>query len=102
MRSLLAALACLSLVACGDAQTTRRASPDISLPPMKTFSTAPARPTAKSNDQIARDFIDLVFTLENGEKMQRFTRFEGPITVRVTGNASPRLGPDLERLLERV
>jgi hypothetical protein len=102
MRSLITALACLSLVACGDAQTTRRASPDISLPPMKTFSTAPARPTAKSNDQIARDFIDLVFTLENGEKMQRFTRFEGPITVRVTGNAPPSLGPDLDRLLERL
>ena len=32
----------------------------------------------------------------------RFTRFEGPVTVAVTGKPAPSLGPDLARLIGRL
>ena len=101
MRGLGALILCLSLGACGTAETTRLATPDISLPPMKTFSTAAPSAPVGSNAQIARDFLDLTFTLENGAKMPVFSRFEGPITVSVTGTAPPSLSRDLDRLLSR-
>ena len=45
----------------------------------------------------------LSFQLENGTELERFTRFEGPITLRVTGAAiPPSLGPDLELLIARL
>ncbi|MBT8423755.1 MAG: DUF2927 domain-containing protein, partial [Silicimonas sp.] len=94
-------VACLAIGACTTSETSRRAGPDIALPPMKTFSSVAVRAPAKSNARIARDFLDLAFTLENGAKMPRFTRFEGPITVRVTGPAPASLSPDLDRLLAR-
>jgi hypothetical protein len=40
--------------------------------------------------------------LESGRDLPSFTRFETPITVRVTGNPPPSLGPDLARLLSRL
>jgi hypothetical protein len=92
----------LLLAACGSPQTTRLATPDIELPPMRTFGqTAPQAPVY-SNAQIARDFLDLTFHLENGQALQTFTRVEGPITVRVLGTAPQTLSHDLDRLLTRL
>ena len=102
MRPFATLLTCLALMACGTTETSRRAGPEIALPPMKTFSGYAVRAPSKPNSEIARDFMDLTFTLENGERMPRFTRFEGPISVRVTGNPPPSLGPDLDRLLVRL
>ncbi|WP_413718881.1 DUF2927 domain-containing protein [Silicimonas sp. MF1-12-2] len=102
MRTVLTLLGALALAACTTTETSRRAGPEISLPPMKTFSAVSVRPPSKSNVQIARDFLDLTFRLENGEKMPRFTRFEGPVTVRVAGNPPASLGPDLDRLISRL
>ncbi len=96
-------LAFAFLVGCaaGSPETTRRSVPDITLPPMKTFAVArPSKPRA-NNSQIARDYLDLVFRLENGDRVPAFSRFEGPITVRVAGSPPPTLVPDLERLLTR-
>jgi len=73
------------------------------LPPMKVFSTAQVTPPQRSNAQIARDFVDLSFRLESGREVPRFTRFEGPISVRVTGAKAPAsLMPDLSKLLARL
>ncbi|NNE81576.1 MAG: DUF2927 domain-containing protein, partial [Silicimonas sp.] len=102
MRAGLLTLAFLALAACTTAETSRRASPDIALPPMKTFSTVTTTPPRKANAVIARDFLDLVFRLENGDKVPVFSRFEGPITVEVKGIAPPTLIPDLDRLLARL
>ena len=55
-----------------------------------------------ANADILRDFLDLSFTLESGRHLPTFTRFEGPITVRVTGAPPASLGPDLTRLLHRL
>lgn len=83
-------------------ETSRRMAPEFDLPPMKTFgSAAPSRPSL-SNAEIARDYLDLVFQLENGENLPVFSRFEGPVTVRIDGKAPPTLTADLDQLLNRI
>ncbi|QGX98639.1 DUF2927 domain-containing protein [Roseovarius faecimaris] len=98
---------CLMLGACvagGPAeQSTRTATQTANiLPVMKAFSAPRPVPPSRSNRDIHRDFMELVFQLESGRALTTFTRFEGPITVRVTGNPPPNLGPDLNRLMHRL
>ncbi len=98
-------LATLALAACAPAiapETARRTPPDITLPPMKTFAARRAEPPTRSNASIAQDFLDLSLRLESGRELPVFTRFEGPITVRITGAPPPSLGPDLDQLLSRL
>ncbi len=77
-------------------------APQSALPPMKSFSAPrPARPVL-SNHDIARDFLELSFQLESGRQLPALTRFEGPITLRVTGTPPSSLAPDLNRLLHRL
>jgi Protein of unknown function (DUF2927) len=82
--------------------TTRARIADSSLPPMKVFGQP--RPTApiQSNSNIAADFLALHFQLESGRALPVFTRFETPITVKVTGKPTANLGPDLHQLLRRL
>jgi hypothetical protein len=68
---------------------------------MKSFGAMRATPPARSNQGIAADFLDLSFRLESGRELPVFTRFEGPVTVRVVGPAPPTLSGDLDRLLAR-
>lgn len=84
--------------------TPTRAAPisDSSLPPMKTFSSPRPAPPARSNRDIAADFLSLHFVQESGRSLPRFTRFETPVTVRVTGNPPPTMLPDLRRLIARL
>ena len=102
MKHPLASFAFVVLAACAAPETTRRAGPEIALPPMNTFSQVKPIPPRLSNAVIARDFLDLVFELENGDTIPVFSRFEGPITVRIGENAPATLGPDLDRLLARL
>ena len=81
---------------------TRAHISDSTLPPMKTFGTPqPSRPI-QANGNIAADFLDLHFALESGRALPVLTRFETPITVKVTGSAPPSLQSDLTRLLGRL
>ncbi|GAA6182070.1 MULTISPECIES: DUF2927 domain-containing protein [unclassified Shimia] len=82
--------------------TSRAAIADTTLPPVKAFSTPRPLPPARSNRDIARDFLDLTFELESGRPLERLTRFEGPITVRVTGDPSAGTISDLKALLVRL
>ncbi|MFW2541816.1 DUF2927 domain-containing protein [Primorskyibacter sp. 2E107] len=85
-----------------DTPTRAASSVESTLPAMKSFSVPhPTRPQA-SNSDIARDFLDLAFTLESGRGLQMLTRFEGPIRVRVTGEPPATLNSDLNRLLHRL
>ncbi len=98
---------CLMLGACmpgGPSETATRAAQyaDSTLPPMKTFAAPRPIPPVQSNSDIARDFLDLAFMLESGRRLPYFSRFEGPISVRVTGRAPAHLGLDLNRLLARL
>ena len=97
---------CLLLAACAPTPPsdtpTRALVPSSNLPPMKTFEASAPKATRKSNRDIALDFIELSFQLESGRQLTTFTRFEGPISLRVTGSPPPSLAPDLDRLLARL
>ncbi|MGH1451690.1 MAG: DUF2927 domain-containing protein [Paracoccaceae bacterium] len=99
---------CLMLGACVPSLTpetpTRAftATNESALPPMKTFSAPRPDRVRQSNRDIARDFLDLTFQLESGRNLPVLTRFEGPISVRVTGNAPVSLSMDLNRVLHRL
>ncbi|SFS51039.1 Protein of unknown function [Sulfitobacter marinus] len=73
-----------------------------SLPPMKNFAAGAPRSTPRSNNDLSLDFIELSFRMESGKDLRVLTRFEGPITIRVTGAAPTTLGPDLARLISRL
>jgi hypothetical protein len=105
LRGLLLLIAVLGLTACASAVPDvpqRRATPEVTLPPMKNFGTVRGQPPMRSNQGIAADFLELSFKLESGRELPMFTRFEGPVTVRVVGPAPPTLASDLERLLARL
>jgi len=73
-----------------------------SLSPMKNFATHYPQAAPRSNNDLSLDFIELAFRMESGKDLRVFTRFEGPITIRVTGAAPATLGPDLARLISRL
>ncbi|MGR1582376.1 DUF2927 domain-containing protein [Thalassobius sp. S69A] len=108
MRKLLFSFAAIcTLAGCmpagtGGPASRAAASPIGGLPPMKTFSSQPLESVRASNRDIARDFLDLAFQLESGRELPVFTRFEGPITLRVTGRAPAHMRNDLNRLLARL
>jgi len=69
---------------------------------MKAFTAPRPVPPSRSNQDIARDFMELVFQLESGRTLSTFTRFEGAVSIRVTGSPPPTLMPDLNRLVHRL
>ncbi|WP_292293828.1 DUF2927 domain-containing protein [Marivita sp.] len=81
---------------------TRAAMADSSLPPMRVFSVPRPQPVRNSNADLTRDFMDLALSLESGRSLDVFTRFEGPITVRLVGSVQPSVPSDLNRLLHRL
>lgn len=106
MRRLLLPL-CVVLGACmpvAPNDTVSRAAPasDAALPPIKSFARAQPKPPLAANSDIARDFLDLAFTLESGRRLPFFSRFEGPVSLRVTGAAPAHLGADLDAVLHRL
>jgi len=108
MTRIFALFALVALTACADVTLPlsdfagRRDTSPSTLPAMKTFATArPARP-ARSNAALAKDFLDLAFMLESGRTLPVLTRFEGPVTIRVTGRPPAGLNRDLGKLLARL
>ncbi len=81
---------------------TRAAFVDSSLPAIKVFSVPRPQPVRVANADLSRDFVDLALALESGRKLDVFTRFEGPITVRLIGDVQPTVPSDLDRLLHRL
>ena len=70
MRSFLFLALSMTLSACATTETARRITPEmtmepVTMPPMATFSRVAPTPPKVSNAVIARDFLDLAFTLEN-------------------------------------
>ena len=99
---------CLILGACAPASyhhdtASRAASPrESALPPMKGFSSPRPVPPQRANRDILRDFLDLAFEMESGRMLPHLSRFEGPITVRVTGDVPITLMADLDRVIHRL
>ena len=81
---------------------TRMRIADQRLPPMKLFQTAHPKVGSASNADIARDILDLTFSLESGRSLPVLTRFEGPVTVAITGNPPASLKQDLGKLVTRL
>ena len=59
------------------------------------FPVAAVEPLSISNRQLADDFIDLTMELETGTSLPVFTRFEGPISVRLQGAVPAPLPSEL-------
>ncbi|MCM2562406.1 DUF2927 domain-containing protein [Lutimaribacter sp. EGI FJ00015] len=98
---------CLMLSACMPAAPTETATRaaqfgESTMPPMKTFAVPRPSLPQQSNSDIARDFLDLTFMLESGRRLPYFSRFEGPVSVHVTGTPPANLRLDLNRLLSRL
>ncbi|MCJ8139237.1 DUF2927 domain-containing protein [Falsirhodobacter halotolerans] len=94
------------LTSCAAPQTDRPL-PDVppitdALPPMKTFGAVNPVPAQRSNAEMARDFLDLSFAMENGDQLAVMSRFEGPITVAIRGPAPATASADLDRVLARM
>ncbi|MEM9320836.1 MAG: DUF2927 domain-containing protein [Pseudomonadota bacterium] len=103
MRVVKAFAALLALCGCVTTEAPdRRALNAGALPETAVFRAARPAPPARSNAQMARDFLDLSFEMESGRELSGMSRFEGPITVAITPGAPPSLSADLDRLLSRL
>ena len=83
-------------------EAARAVATDFVLPPARNFGAATVTPPQRSNADMARDFLDLTFQLENGRPIAVFSRFEEPVTVRMTGSIPATAANDLARLLGRL
>ncbi len=97
----------LALAACApttgaDVAERRIAALPEALPPMNTFGQARAQAPSRSNTSIAADFLDLSFQMESGRVIERISRFEGPVTVAITGSVPASMSADLDQLLARL
>jgi tetratricopeptide (TPR) repeat protein len=59
-------------------------------------------PVSRGNAAMAQDFLDLSFALENGVTLDRLSRFETPITIRLLDGAPGSMQQDLSALLQRL
>ncbi len=84
------------------AVTSRAEILPVHLPPMKAFASSSVMPATRPNGQIAGDFLELTFNLESGRALPVFSRFEGPVSLRVTGRAPASLHSDLTHLMDRL
>ena len=107
--SLVAILAVMSgLCACVPTQTAEVTKTEFDLPAtalgahvMPAFPSGPAIGVTRGNVELAADFLDLQFRMESGRTLPVLTRFEGPITVAMTGNVPPVARSELARLITR-
>ncbi|AVL54753.1 DUF2927 domain-containing protein [Roseobacter denitrificans] len=75
---------------------------ETTLPPMKLFAPITPQPQPIANRDLVADFLDLSFEMESGKQLPVLTRFEGPISLRVTGAPPATLARDLRLLLDRL
>ncbi len=91
--------------ACAEIPQTERADVTpvlLDFPAAQGFSGRSPGPAMRSNADMARDFLDLAFQMESGRPLPVLTRFEGPITVRISGPLAPQARRDLDQLLARL
>lgn len=56
---------------------------------------------AIGNAEIAKDILDLQFAMESGRPLTALSRFEGPITIALTGDVPPTAAGDLAKVISR-
>ncbi|WP_245873065.1 DUF2927 domain-containing protein [Albidovulum inexpectatum] len=98
-------LSALSLAACSvpeDRPAEGTENTAVPLPPMRVFGEIRAEPPSRANADMVRDFLDLSFALESGRALPVLSRFERPITIRMSGPVPPTAPRDLKRLVSRL
>jgi hypothetical protein len=104
----LSVFALFSLAACApapNAEVTMTRPPaalsTASGPATTQLSMTAATVVSRSNASIGRDFMDLAFRMESGRAIPTLSRFEGPISVALTGAVPATAAEDLGRVLAR-
>ncbi|MCB1328050.1 MAG: DUF2927 domain-containing protein, partial [Maritimibacter sp.] len=69
---------------------------------MKAFASSRTDGPSRPNSEIAGDFLDLAFQLESGRTLPVLSRFEGPVTLALRGDAPGSMQADLDRLIGRL
>ncbi|WP_292020403.1 DUF2927 domain-containing protein [Maritimibacter sp. UBA3975] len=82
--------------------TARQVNLPTELPPMKAFNSSRTDAPGRPNSEIGADFLDLSFELESGRALPVLARFEGPVTIRMTGRKAAVLDTELNRLIARL
>jgi hypothetical protein len=68
---------------------------------IQAFAAGPAVGALRSNAEMASDFLDLEFRMESGRALPVLTRFEGPITIAMTGDVPPAARSELAKVVSR-
>lgn len=103
MRLPLLALALTALAACAPPAQVSKSGPAGETGVGFGNLSAIALPAApRGGSTIARDFLDLTFAMESGRQLAVFTRFEGPVTVALTGDVPASAPRDLAALIGRL
>ena len=105
----LTVLALWAMAACTPAQQVQvtKSTPTVAtsnqlVAPMEHVAPLPIPALRRTSGALAQDFMELSFAMESGRPLPWFSRFDGPITVALTGTVPPSAAPDLQRLLARL
>lgn len=71
------------------------------LPALQGFTPGSPLAAGRSNAEMAADFLDLEFRMESGRSLPVLTRFETPITVRLSGSVPVAARSELGRVIQR-
>ena len=71
------------------------------LPALQAFTGAAAVQALRSNAEMERDYLDLVFRMESGRTLSTLTRFKGPITIAMRGAVPATAPTELARVVKR-
>ncbi len=98
------AAALLLLAACaGPApQANRLAPPSLDLPPVPQFAAAQPTSPQRANADMVHDILELGFYMESGRPIPQFSRFEGPVTLFLTGPEPPGARAETARIVDRL
>ncbi|WP_181164499.1 DUF2927 domain-containing protein [Amaricoccus solimangrovi] len=99
--SALALAACLALILLGGCATPQGDAP-ATLTGVRFAPVSPPRGTRQSNRELAEDFLDLTFALENGETLPALLRYERPVRIYMGSPELAEYAPDLAQLLLRI
>ena len=103
LRAALMALALPVLAACAPApEVSERLQPAVSASiPAPGFDRPRPYAPARTNTEIAHDILELGFFLESGREIPQFSRFEGPVTLALTGDVPRGAAQETDRLIAR-
>lgn len=85
-----------------DAPTARSVADTAPAFAAASFAASMPGAMAHGNSDVAASFMELTFAMESGRLLPTFSRFEGTITVAMTGDVPASAAEDLSRLMARL